>query len=330
MKQHYTQSNASKNLDIWKIAEMSEKEARQTLQQIRWAHNSGQPVCPHCGCVDINAYRSRPIFKCTGCLRQFSITSGTIFAGMKISAKRLLRLVGEFATGSCGHVSNDLSRMARCHANTAFVIAHKIREAMVSDTAAVTLTGEVEIDGCYTGKYWRKANNIEDRRHRNYAPSRNKKVVIVARERNGVAITTVVKQETLGVPFVIERVDHNAIVHADEAAGWDVLDQTFWLERVRHKLHYSNERSNTNQAESFYSRFRRLERTHVHVSGEYLDLYAGETAWRENNRRVSDAERYLKVLMLTLRHPVSRRFAGYFQRRTGTGRRRRPRTRSPT
>jgi hypothetical protein len=53
---------------------------------------------------------------------------------------------------------------------------------------------------------------------------------------------------------------------------------------------------------------------HHRIAGEYLSAYAGEMAWRENNRRVSNGEQYLMVADAALHHPVSRRWKGYWQR----------------
>ena len=41
----------------------------------------------------------------------------------------------------------------------------------------------------------------------------------------------------------------------------------------------------TNQAESFFSRLRRAEIGQHHRIGVHLHQYAGEMAWREDNRR---------------------------------------------
>ena len=54
--------------------------------------------------------------------------------------------------------------------------------------------------------------------------------------------------------------------------------------------------------------------TFHHIAGKYLGAYANEMAWRENNRRVSNGEQYLDVTALTLAHPVSRVWKGYWQR----------------
>lgn len=42
--------------------------------------------------------------------------------------------------------------------------------------------------------------------------------------------------------------------------------------------------------------------------------YAAEMSWREDNRRVSNAEHFLATTAAALDHPVSRKWAGYSQR----------------
>jgi hypothetical protein len=71
----------------------------------------------------------------------------------------------------------------------------------------------------------------------------------------------------------------------------------------------------TNQAESFFSRIRRAEiGMHHHIAGKYLDSYAAEMAWRENNRRISNGEQYLIATNAALTSPVSRQWKGYWQK----------------
>jgi len=78
-------------------------------------------------------------------------------------------------------------------------------------------------------------------------------------------------------------------VYADEAAHWDVLHSRYLTKRINHQESYSDGEACTNQAEGFFSRLRRAEiGMHHHISGQYLAAYAGEMAWRENKRRVSN------------------------------------------
>jgi hypothetical protein len=89
VSQHFLLSAKARTLSLASVARMSEDEARATFRSIRWAATDGEPVCPECGCVACYEYASRPIFKCKGCLRQFSLTSGTIFSEPQAPGARL-------------------------------------------------------------------------------------------------------------------------------------------------------------------------------------------------------------------------------------------------
>jgi transposase-like protein len=291
---------------------MSEEVARTTFASLRWADNGGKPYCPKCGCVEIYSYASRPIFKCKACRAQFSVTSGTIFADRKMAVRDILLAIAIFVNGAKGHSALQLSRDLDCQYKTAFVLAHKIRESMASETADMTIGGEgkaAEIDGAYFGGHSAPANKAADRK------DRRRKSVVVARERGGRTLTTVVGKESEGVKFIRERLLSGTVVHADEAAGWEVLHGSYDMRRINHSVAYSLDGACTNQAESFFSRLRRAEiGTHHHLSGRYLAFYASEMAWREDYRRASNGDQFKAVATLAGRHPVSRVWAGYWQR----------------
>ena len=60
----------------------------------------------------------------------------------------------------------QLSRDLDCQHKTAFVLAHKIREALASETNGVKLVGDVEVDGAYFGGVIRQENRKEVRSQR--------------------------------------------------------------------------------------------------------------------------------------------------------------------
>jgi hypothetical protein len=53
---------------------------------------------------------------------------------------------------------------------------------------------------------------------------------------------------------------------------------------------------------------------HHHISGNYLGAYAGEMAWKEDNRRVANGTQHTMATGAALAHPVSRAWCGYWQR----------------
>ncbi|QXX75354.1 hypothetical protein MHY1_02173 [Methylovirgula sp. HY1] len=164
---------------------MAEEEAREAFRQIRWASTDGEPACPRCGCVASYAFKTRPLFKCKSCDHQYSVTSGTIFASRKLPMRDYLLAIAIFVNGAKGHSALQLSRDLDCQYKTAFVLAHKIREALADEMKGETVSGTVEVDGAYFGGYVKPSNYKENRRDRRLAINQNgkRRVVVIMRER---------------------------------------------------------------------------------------------------------------------------------------------------
>jgi hypothetical protein len=214
-----------------------------------------------------------------------------------------------------------LSRDLGVQYKTAFVLAHKLREAMASEMKGRHLGGvghTVEVDGAYFGGYIKPANQKENRRDRRLAKNQNGKrqVVVVIRERQGRTLTAVFKTEAASQAFIAARVAKGTEIQADEAASWNDLQARFAMKRIDHQSLYSTEHGTyTNGAESFFSRLRRAEiGHHHHISGTYLVRYAQEGAWREDYRRVDNGGQVGAVLGLALANKPSVDFCGYWQR----------------
>ena len=315
--QHFLLSAAARTLSLAKVMRMTEDQAFDAFRSIRWADTDGDAVCGKCGGCECYTFKARRIFKCKACGSQFSVTSGTIFASRKMALRDILAAIAIFVNGAKGHSALQLSRDLDCQYKTAFVLSHKLREALAAEQATSTIEGEVAVDGAYFGGYVKPANNRADRkdRRRKIHQSGKRQVVIVARELDGETLTHVAKTEADGVPFVLATVAAGATVHADEAGHWDALEAKFLTRRINHSVAYSTAEACTNAAESFFSRIRRAEiGIHHHIAGDYLGAYAAEMAWREDNRRVSNGEQFLLATSSALAHPVSRQWKGYWQR----------------
>ena len=315
--QHFLLSAAARTLSLRAVFRMGEDVAYQTFCQMRWPETEGEAVCPRCGCTESYGIATRCKFKCVGCHHQFSVTSGTIFASRKLSFTDLLAAIVIFVNGAKGVSALQVSRDLDVQYKTAFVLSHKLREAMVAEDAVQTLQGEVEVDGAYFGGHIRPANRKTERRDRRLAiyQTGKRQVVVVGRERGGESITVVARSEALGGEVVASRIHHMATVHADEASHWDTLHGKFDTHRINHTVSYSDGIACTNQAESFFSRLRRMEvGTHHHIAGPYLASYAAEASWREDNRRVCNGNQTAMVGVAAMSVGVSRKWAGYWQR----------------
>jgi hypothetical protein len=53
---------------------------------------------------------------------------------------------------------------------------------------------------------------------------------------------------------------------------------------------------------------------HHRIAGEYVNAYADEMAWREDNRRAANGAQAAMVVRSAMVAPVSRKWASYWQR----------------
>jgi transposase-like protein len=317
MAQHFLLSAQARTLSLGKVLRMSDDQAFDAFKSLRWSENEGAPICPRCGSVTIYELSDNRRFKCADCAHKFSVTSGTIFASRKLPLRDILAAIAIFVNGAKGYAALQLSRDLDVQYKTAWVMSHKIREALAAEQAKAVIDGEAAVDGAYFGGYVKPANVRAERvdRRRKIHQTGKRQVVVVARELDGQTLTHVAASEAEGVPFVLANVRHGVVLHADEANHWDQLEARFLTKRINHSEAYSLNGACTNMAESFFSRLRRAEiGTHHHIAGRYLAAYASEMAWREDNRRVSNGEQFLMAGRAALDHPVSRQWKGYWQR----------------
>lgn len=308
---------------------MSEEEAEEAFVSLRYVETDGEPFCHHCGCQVVyrinrtvknrktGAIRTRRLFKCANCLKQFSATAGTIFASRKLAHRDILFAIGLYTNGAKGKAALHLSRDLDVQYKTAFVLEQKLREALGKLQHAETLTGEVEIDGAYFGGYVKPSTRKEHRRDRRKLANQSgkRKCVTIMRERNGRSRPFVCSEvDGAGlVPYVVDI--KSSRMFADESKSYDSLEAIVRIDRIDHSKSYAEGEVSTNQAESFFSRMRRAERGVHHRIAVHLGAYADEMSWREDNRRMSNGEQFLTIAAAGLHHPVSRMWKGYWQRR---------------
>jgi len=315
--QHFLLTAAARTLSLKAVFRMGEDKAYDTFKAMRWAETDGEAICPRCGCTETYDISTRRRFKCVACYHQFSVTSGTIFASRKMSFTDLLAAIVIFVNGAKGIAALQLSRDLDCQYKTAFVLTHKLREAMAREQAGRQLDGIVEIDGAYFGGYVKPENRKEDRKDRRLSENRSGKrqCVVIMRERNGKSLPFNVRHEGDAVPYVRDHVGTLTTIHADEGTGWDALHAGWDTKRINHSVAFLDDGACTNQAESYFSRLRRMGvGTHHHIAGPYLNAYAQEASWREDNRRVSNGDQAALVGGAAMASRVSRQWAGYWQR----------------
>ena len=221
----------------------------------------------------------------------------TIFANRKLSFRKLLGVVALFANGVLGVAACRMSRDLSLSYKSAFVLLHKIREAMGQDDTAASLSGVVEMDGAiFGGSVARLPNKKElweayKAKHK-AAARKKRKLIVVIRERQGSDPDVPGKVRTFLLPKEGDAIEiakrmilPGSILHVDGSTQWEPLHLHFDTKRIDHSKSFSDGTACTNNAESFFQRMRAAERgVHLHISGAHMIRYAWELGWREQYR----------------------------------------------
>jgi transposase-like protein len=321
--QHFLLSRAAKSLSLAQVLRLTDEQAEAMFKLVRWSETNGSPVCPKCGspvCYDCRRPNGASRYRCKGCCADFSITSGTLFSSHKLPLRVYLAAIALFCNEVKGKNALALSRDLGLAYKSAFVLLHKIREAMTSEVRGQQIGGEgkiAEVDGGYFGGYIKPANLREKRVDRRLLKNQNGKrqVVVVIRERDGRTLPGVFPSVVAALSFIRSRVAKGTVLHADEASSWNDLHAHLVMHRINHQEAYSFDGACTNGAEGFFGRMRRAEiGHHHHIAGVYLGRYACEAAWREDHRRVANGDQIEAVTGLAMKHAPSVDFSGYWQR----------------
>ena len=304
---------------------LTEQTAYDWFKERRFRDNGGAPFCPRCESTRVYDLASRPKWwKCArkGCHHQFSVTSGTILHSRKLSFVSLVKIIFCFADCAKGRSACEMHLVRNHGYQTMWVNLMKIRESMSSTREDVWLREIIEIDAAYFGGKIRPANrksqrDQQDRRKAEF--QKGKRAIMVVRQRQGKTVMFAADDESPAVARAIARqlVDHTghgALLITDQATAYNDLEAFAPHMTVDHSKGFMSDGISTNQAESAFSRARRSEiGIYHHWSPTWLDFYAGEMSWRENQRKVSTHDKAQEMLDGMLSHPVSRNLKGYWQ-----------------
>lgn len=337
-QQHFLLTAGAVTMTEKQVARMSEAAAYDTYKALRFRENGGDPVCPHKGCGHTKCYtittarqqrRARegfvePLFKCAACRKQFSVTSRRIFASRKRMFRDILYSFIVFVNGVSGVAALRARRADGTSYKTAFVGEHKVREAIAKSRMKRELGGErtVEVDGKVVGGH-RRPWQYKAGQKTYGGPSQS---VVVVRERGPGGESRVAVfygNESKGYRFVEEVVIDGSHIVSDGGFDFSALGRH---EKVIHKLGFSVDGIDSNQAESLFARLQRAEEgVYYRICGHNLDLYAEEVSWREDYRRVDNGALWRMLIAAVADCPQSRRWTGYWQRWQAAGVKRRRR-----
>lgn len=300
----------------FEAAAWTEEEARAQFRKMRFWQWGGEPACERCNTTAVNKFKSRPIYKCKLCDRQFSDTSDTPWRKRHLSFRKLMYLIACFAATKQAKTALSLCEDLRVQYKTVLLWLHKFRLQLAIVAEGQLLSGEVEADGAEIGGHIRPKNvrkSVGDHRKFPYKAKDRTFHLVAARQRGGGPIRTwVSRSEADAVGFVSDSILKGTTVFTDMAAHWSRLRAKFSVQQVNHKFAYSTPEACTNQVENIWALVRVMGRVHRHIAQQYLDLYVAEAAWTIQKAKMKPGQALQQVMQAMSVQGVSP-LAGYFQ-----------------
>lgn len=270
---------------------------------LRWPNGVG---CPRMGCgsMDVIAIRTRKIWRCRECRRQFSVRVGTIFEQSPIPFTKWLPAIWFLANTKNGTSSHELGRALGVTQKTAWFMLHRIREAMKADHPA-PFSGTVEADETFVGGK-QKATRWSEGAGRMVAahgPATGKTTVFGIAQRgkpSQVRAMVVPDHKRVSLlPHIRANVVPGSVLYTDALRSYRGIPE-YQHAFIDHMLTYCEGRVHTNTIENFWSCLKRtLHGTYIAPRGFHLDAYLDEQVFRFNEREDNDGGRFVKVLKAT-------------------------------
>jgi len=279
---------------------------------LRWP--GGKVLCPRCNGAKHSFIKTRKIWFCYDCKKQFTVKVGSIFEDSPLGLDKWMTAVWLIANCKNGISSYELGKALGIRQNSAWFMLHRIREAMKGGKMFKLGGGEdngpVEVDEAFIGpnpQKMHRARRLKVKAGQNGMVGKTIVMGMLDRDSRQVRAQVVpnVRRETLQ-NAILNEIEGGAKVYTDNAYGYDNLQylgaQDYIHETVNHIDEYVRGEVHTNGIENFWSLLKRtLRGTYVAVEPYHLDAYVTEQVFRFNNRAtkdnpLNDADRFALVM----------------------------------
>ena len=266
-------------------------------------------TCPRCGGVLVTFQPKYQRWQCKGKheRKQFTIKTGTIMEDSPITLDKWAVAFWLEANAKNSISSYELHRALGITQKSAWFMLHRIRLALQTNST-IKLGGSgkiVEADETYIGG---KARNMhKDKRDRvigSGTGSVGKAIVAGLLERKTehehskvrLAIIPATSRKHVH-PHVRKHVEKDTQLFTDAHSAYTALGTDFAHAFVDHAERYVQGNVHTNGLENFWALLKRcIGGTHVNVEPFHLFRYLDSEAFRFNNRKMNDSERFEAAL----------------------------------
>ena len=263
---------------------------------MRWPHG---PVCPRCQSHEYNFLKTRSIWECKGCKKQYSVKVGTIFEDSAIKLDKWICAMWMIVNAKNGVSSYEIHRSIGVTQKTAWFMMHRIRLALQKGSIDRKLIGEVEVDETYIGGNARNMHGDKRLKTLRTEGRFRKAVVVGMLERKGEVRTAVIN--TASGKLLKEQVNAHVVpgstLYSDEWRAYQKIGQDYAQKVINHPKTYVRGNVHTNSTENFWSLLKRgIKGTYVSVEPFHLFRYLDEQSFRFNTRKSNDQGRFMEAM----------------------------------
>lgn len=128
----------------------TELQCEAALEKARWPDGFRCPRCDGAAYYVLRGTR-RKLFQCAACRHQSSLIAGTLFQGTKLSLTVWFLAIYLISQAKTGLSALALKRQLGVSYPTAWLIHHKLMQAMAEREQRYALGGRVQVDDAYLG-----------------------------------------------------------------------------------------------------------------------------------------------------------------------------------
>lgn len=266
----------------------------QFVAKMRWPNGV---TCPRCHTENVPYVKSRCVWQCKGCRKQFSVKVGTIFEDSPIKLSQWMCAMWLLVNAKNGISSYEVARSLGVTQKTAWFMMHRIRLALQRKSLD-KLKREVEADETFIGG---KARFMHEDKKKNallgkHGGTSGKAIVMGILERHGTVRLQVLKDtghDNLQ-RMIRKHVERGSEVFTDQFRSYEGLNAGYLHRVINHAEAYAKGRVHTQGIENFWSLLKRgLTGTYISVEPFHLFRYLDEQAFRFNTRKRTDLERFI-------------------------------------
>lgn len=251
----------------------------ETVAAAKWPNG---PECPRCQSKRLSFLKTRLMWKCLDCKKQFTVKVGTIFEDSPIGLDKWLCAMWLLANCKNGVSSYEIARAIRVTQKTAWFMLQRLRHAM--HTGSINkMTGEIEADETFIGG---KARNMHIGKRTAKIHGRGpdgKAVVFGLLDRHDGTVRTCVidtRKKHVIHAQVKENVAAGSTLYTDALKSYEGLAD-YEHKVIDHAEAYVDGNVHTNKMENFWSLLKRaIKGTYVSIEPFHLFRYLDEQLFR--------------------------------------------------